>query len=91
MVGQDKIHFKPSAATINPFTGQVWIVSSVNKLIVTTTRSGEVLQAYPLDPGLYKQPEGIAFGSDRTLYISNEGAGQGSGNILVMPYRPAKK
>ena len=91
IIGQDKIHFKPSAATINPFTGQIWIVSSVNKLIVVTTRSGEVLQAYPLDPGFYKQPEGIAFGADRTLYISNEGADIGSGNILVMPYRPAGK
>lgn len=91
ILGQDKIHFKPSAATINPFTGQVWIVSSINKLIVVVSRTGEVLQAYPIDPGIYKQPEGIAFGSDRTLYISNEGAKIGSGNILVMPYRAPKK
>jgi len=83
--------FKPSAATINPFTGQIWLLSSVNKLIVVASRDGSVIQAYPLDPGIYKQPEGIAFGSDRTLYISNESAGKGSANILVMPYRPQKK
>lgn len=90
IIGEEKIRFKPSAATINPFTGQIWLISSVNKLLVVATRSGEVLQAYPLDPGIYKQPEGIAFGADRTLYISNEGAEIGSGNILVMPYRPAR-
>jgi uncharacterized protein YjiK len=87
----DQSRFKPSAATINPFTGQLWLLSSVNKLIVVASREGGVIQAYPLNPGIYKQPEGIAFGSDRTLYISNESAGKGSANILVMPYRPQKK
>lgn len=91
ITAQEAVHFKPSAATINPFTGQLWLVSSVNKMIVVASRDGKILQAYPLDPALYKQPEGIAFGSDRTLYISNESAGRGSSNILVMPYRQQKK
>lgn len=91
ILGQKSIRFKPAAATINPFTGNLWLLSSVNKLIVVANRDGSVIQAYPLDPGIYKQPEGIAFGADRTLYISNESAGQGPGNILIMHYRPAKK
>jgi uncharacterized protein YjiK len=90
-IAKDDSRFKPSATTINPFTGQLWFLSSVNKLIVVANRDGNVVQAYPLDEGIYKQPEGIAFGSDRTLYISNESAGKGSSNILVMPYRPQKK
>jgi hypothetical protein len=60
-------------------------------MIVVAERDGKVIQAYPLDPQQYKQPEGIAFGSDRTLYISNESAGKGPANILVMPYRSKKK
>ncbi len=94
LIGQEKIKFKPSAAAINPATGQLWLLSSVNKLLVTADTGGNIIQAYPLDPKIYKQPEGIAFGSDRTLYISNERGERGSfgpANILVIPYRPASK
>jgi uncharacterized protein YjiK len=91
IIGEQSIRFKPSAATINPFTGQLMVLSSVNKLLITADRYGNVIQAYPLNERIYKQPEGIAIGADRTLYISNEAAGKGSSNILIMPYRPARK
>lgn len=90
IVGQNKIKFKPSAGTLNPFTNQVMLVSAINSLLVVADKNGGVLQAYPLPAALYKQPEGIAVGSDRTLYISNEWAKKGTANILVMPYRPQK-
>jgi hypothetical protein len=91
IIGQKSIKFKPSAATLNPFTGKLIILSAVNDLLVMATRDGSVLQAYPLDPKIYKQPEGVAIGADRTLYISNESHKIGSANILVMPYRAKKK
>ena len=91
IVGEKSIKFKPSATTLNPFTKQLMMVSAVNGLLVTAGRDGKILQAYPLDPKLYKQPEGIAIGADRTLYISNEWNKKGSANVLVMPYRSKKK
>lgn len=90
IVDEPSLRFKPAAATINPFTGQLYMISSVNKLLVVADRAGNVQQAYPLSKRLYKQPEGMTIGSDRTLYISNEAAGKGAPNILIIPYRPEK-
>jgi hypothetical protein len=42
---------------------------------------------YHLKGALFKQPEGMAFGSDGTLYISNEG-GDERADILVFPFKP---
>src|ERR1044072_87901 len=47
-IGEESIRFKPSAATINPFTGQLLLLSSVNKLLVIARRDGKILQAYPI-------------------------------------------
>jgi len=91
IVGEDKIKFKPSAATLNPFNGQLMMISAINGLLVTASRTGEIIQAYPLNKKLYKQPEGIAIGADRTLYISNEWNKKGAANIMILPYRPQKK
>ena len=91
LLGQKSIKFKPSAATVNPFTGQLMILSSVNSLLVMAGRHGSIQQAYPIQTKIYKQPEGMAIGADRTLYISNEWNKKGSANILVIPYRPKKK
>ena len=90
-IGEKDIRLKPSAALINPFTNNLMLLSSVNELLVTTDLNGKVTQAYPLKGKLYKQPEGLAIGADRTLYISNEWAGHGSPTILVLPYNPTRK
>jgi uncharacterized protein YjiK len=90
-IGKKEIRLKPSAALVNPFTNNLMLLSSVNELLVTTDYNGKVTQAYPLKRKLFKQPEGIAIGADRTLYISNEWAGHGSPNILVFPYNPTRK
>jgi len=86
IIGQHSIKFKPSAATVNPFNNRLMLVSAVNSLLVVTTLEGEIQQAYPLPTRLYKQPEGIAIGPDRTLYISNEYHNEGAANILILPY-----
>lgn len=79
----EKLKFKPSAAAINPKDGLLYIISSVNKLLVVADRKGGVKKVYPIDPGLFKQPEGISFTPSGTLIISNEAAGIGVANILI--------
>lgn len=69
---EKKIKFKPSASAINPLTGDIWLLSAVNQIIVTTSRSGEVKNVFTLNPKLYTQPEGIAFTPWGDLLISNE-------------------
>jgi uncharacterized protein YjiK len=86
MAGEDKIKFKPSGAAIHPLTGELYIISSVNKLLVVADRRGEVREVYRLDEGVFKQPEGIAFEPDGTMIVSNEAADHGVANLLIFPY-----
>lgn len=70
--GAKKLKFKPSAATINPLTGDLWILSSANEMLVVTDRDGNCKQAYKLNPSIFTQPEGITFTPTGDLIISNE-------------------
>ena len=89
--GEDKIKFKPSAAAVNPVSGKLFIISAVNKLLVVANPDGTIDNAYDLDDKLYKQPEGLAFAPDGTLFISNESANIGAATIFIIPYQPTKK
>lgn len=84
--GKDKLHFKPSAAAINPVDKNLYILSSVNKLLVIADINGIVKEAYNLPPGNFKQPEGISFAPNGDMYISNEAA-EGTANILLFKYK----
>jgi uncharacterized protein YjiK len=86
---EKKIHFKPSAAAINPVTNELYILASVNNLLVIADRKGNVKEVYNLDPKIFKQPEGITFTPTGDLLISNEAALTGAANILI--YKRKKK
>jgi uncharacterized protein YjiK len=79
-----KMKFRPSAATINPLTNDLFIISSINKTLVIAEKNGIVKKAYPLTPSLYQQPEGMAFTSSGDLLISNEANKESSADILVI-------
>jgi hypothetical protein len=74
---------RPSALAKNPLTGEWFILSSVNKVLVITDDHWKVKMAVSLSPGEFNQPEGIAFDSRGNLYISNEGGDLSEGNILL--------
>jgi uncharacterized protein YjiK len=80
---EEKLKFKPSAAAINPKDGLLYIISSVNKLLVVADRKGSVKKVYSINPGLFKQPEGISFTPSGTIIISNEAGGVGVADILI--------
>lgn len=82
-----KKKFKPSAAAIHPLTGELYIIASVNKLLVVADTHGNIKRVYPLDPDIYKQPEGIAFTPSGDLFISNEAAAEGLPNLLYFKYK----
>ncbi len=85
-MGQKSMKFKPSAAAIHPFDGKLYIISAVNKMLVVADRQGRTQEVYMLPPGLHKQPEGIAFAPDGTMFISNEAADVGVADILIYKY-----
>lgn len=80
--GKVRKGFRPSALAKNPVTGEWFIISSVNKLLVITDENWKIKNAYPLNGNTFNQPEGIAFDKAGNMYISNEGDDLTSGNIL---------
>ncbi|MEO7959974.1 MAG: hypothetical protein ABIR19_00410 [Ginsengibacter sp.] len=88
-IGDTKIKFRPSAATINPLTNDVWIVSSTNELIVVIDRKGTVKDVYTLKPGIFNQPEGITFTPWGDLIICNE-AGDKYNSSTLLIFKPKK-
>jgi hypothetical protein len=85
LVKNDDAEFRPSAAAIHPVDKNLYILASAGSLFVKTDKKGKVLEAYNLNPDLYPQPEGLAFGPDGTMYVSNEGK-YGKPTLLVFPY-----
>ena len=79
--------FKPAVASINPVTGELYILSSINKLLVVADRNGGVKEIYHLDPSIFNQPEGIAFTPSGSLFISNEADETHSATILFYQFK----
>jgi uncharacterized protein YjiK len=86
LMQEKKIKFKPSAAAIHPLTGQLFIISSVNKVLVVAGKNGIPEKVYTINSGLYKQPEGLTFTPEGHLIISNESANAGAADILIFKY-----
>lgn len=78
--------FRSSALTINEKTGETYILSAINGLILVLTPEGALKKLIQLSGPEYKQPEGIAFSPMGKLYISNEGGKSGIGNIIELQH-----
>lgn len=79
---QSYFGFSPSAIAIHPQTGNLYVTSSVGKLLVVLNSLGQLVHIEKLDSAIHRQPEGLAFAKDGTLYISNEGK-KGAAKIQV--------
>jgi uncharacterized protein YjiK len=73
--GKENLTFNPSAIAIHPITKDIYLTSSVGKVLIVLNPDGNVVHIEKLDKDVHVQPEGIAFATDGTLYISNEGKG----------------
>ena len=78
---ESETSFQPSGLAIHPIYGEIYIISSVGKLLIILNRRGKVQDVKELDPKIFRQPEGICFSPNGDMYISNEGQG-GKGYIL---------
>ncbi len=91
LLDEKKFKFKPSAAAIHPLTNELYIISSINKVLVVSDLNGVPKKVYKINPKLYKQPEGLTFTSKGDLIISNESADIGAANILFFKYKSPTK
>lgn len=78
------IKLRPSAAAINPVTNELYILNSINHLLMITDRKGKLIATHELDKDIYLQPEGIAFTPWGDLLITNEFVDNVSANVLVI-------
>lgn len=88
--GAKEIKLRPSAAAINPVTNELYVLASLNQLLLVTDRSGRLIATHELDPGIYPQPEGMAFTPWGDLIITNELFENGFANILVIKNKKRK-
>jgi hypothetical protein len=88
ILGKTIEKFKPSAAGVHPITGEYYLISAINDLIVVIDRVGQVKAACAIDKYLFKQPEGLSFMPNGDMLISNEFADAGRATILIYPYQP---
>ncbi len=86
MMKDNSIECKPSAASINPANGKLYIIASLSKTLLQCSINGQLEAAYGLNPDHFPQPEGICFSPGGDLYIANEGV-QGKGTLLKFSYR----
>jgi uncharacterized protein YjiK len=82
--------FQPSEIHIHPVTNEIYLISSVGNLMVIIDRNNTIKYITKMSPDIFKQPEGITFFEDGTMYISDEGR-DGHGNILKFNYRKDEK
>lgn len=85
--GNGDVTFQPSDVHIHPVTDDLYIISSVGNLLLVLSRNNTIKYITKLDPDIFKQPEGITFMDDGTMFISDEGR-DGKGNILKFSYKP---
>lgn len=81
----EEMIFSPSAIAIHPITGNIYMTSSVKKILMIFNNAGKILHLEKLDKKIHPQPEGMTFDKDGTLYIANEGK-KGMGTIARFSY-----
>ncbi len=83
---KDSSSFHPSGIAIHPFNNNLYIISSVEKLLIVMDKTGRVINIIKLNNRLFNQPEGISFSKSGDLFISNEKKHTG-GNVLKFIHR----
>ncbi|SOD79728.1 SdiA-regulated domain-containing protein [Spirosoma fluviale] len=84
--GIDPKTYKPSGIAVHPKTGEWYMLTSVGKRLLITSRKAKIIYSEPLDPKAFRQPEGICFAPNGDLYIASEGNGE-KGYIQKFTYR----
>ena len=71
--GEKELKFSPSGIAIHPVTKNIYVTSSKGKMLLVLDQKGKILHLEKLKKKIHRQPEGICFDTDGTLYIANEG------------------
>lgn len=81
-----RIRFKPSAIGIHPLTNELFVLSSVERMLFVFDINGKIRHIEKLDKDIFNMPEGISFLENGDMMISNEGH-KNPPTILIFNYR----
>ncbi len=87
--GSSELSLSPSAIAVHPQSRNLYILSSVGKLLTILSPEGKILNIQRMKKKVHPQPEGLCFDPDGILYIANEGKGAGKGTLLRFSPKPA--
>ncbi|MEL6196103.1 MAG: SdiA-regulated domain-containing protein [Myxococcota bacterium] len=65
--------FAPSAIAVSPDDQYIYILSSVGRMLVVLDIAGDIVAVAALPRNVHRQPEGLAFDAQGSMYVSNEG------------------
>jgi hypothetical protein len=82
------IRFLVSDLAIHPITGELYLLSSADKLLFVYNMKNGIEFIGRLNHDLFVQPEGITFMKNGDMYISNEGKKK-SATLVWFKYKPA--
>jgi len=74
-------NLRPSEITIHPKTGKIYLLEGIKPKLLILDNEGNPEELHILNRKQFRQAEGLSFGDQRDIYISNKGNGT-SPNIL---------
>lgn len=82
------VNFSPSAIALHPVTGDYYILSATDRMILIYDSQKNFKTIYALPSNIFYKPEGIGFYMNGDLLISNEGTKNGliKPNIMIFKY-----
>jgi uncharacterized protein YjiK len=64
--------FAPSSIAVNPLDNNIYILSSINNVMLIMNTQGKILDLVKLKKDMNNSPNGLCFDEEGTMYISNE-------------------
>jgi uncharacterized protein YjiK len=77
------VEFGPSGVAVHPLSGNIYVISSINKVLLVLSAEGKIIEMVKLDKNRLAQPEGICFDPNGTLYLSSEAKDDPKGKLYV--------
>ncbi len=83
------VNFSPSAIALHPITGDYYILSATDRMVLIYDSQKKIKTIYALPSNIFYKPEGIGFYANGDLLIANEGTKNGliKPNIMIFKYR----
>lgn len=81
--------WQPSEIAVHPVTGDIYLTEATNPQLFVLNTDGSIKNRFQLSSSEFYKPEGIAFGPQGEMFISNEGKKR-QANILRVTVPPVK-